>query len=244
MTRSTLARRLAVLLAIVLLAAGAAEAKLAVFTDGRVLAVTDAALVGDRIALKLPGGGELQVPATRIDRIVEDELSTDLGPPPVTPQCQATWAPEALPPDLPFVAEITAAARAANLHPWLLAALVQAESAFNPRAQSRAGARGLTQLMPAAAADRGVKDVWNPRENLRGGAEHLRAYLDRFGSLTLALAAYNAGAATVTRYEGIPPYRETRKFVRRVLRVFCPEAGTTTVGPPRHAQLGSEGDSP
>jgi len=99
---------------------------------------------------------------------------------------------------------------------------VQAESAFDPHAVSRAGAKGLTQLMPAAAADHRVKDVFDPDDNLRGGASHLRLMLDRFTSLPLALAAYNAGAAAVERYEGVPPYRETRGYVRRILAAFCP----------------------
>ena len=109
-----------------------------------------------------------------------------------------------------------------NLHPWLVAAVVQAESAFNPLAISRVGAAGLMQLMPAAAADHDVSNAFDPDENLRGGSEHLRTMLDRFESLSLALAAYNAGATTVDRYQGIPPYKETRQYVRRVLKTFCP----------------------
>ena len=77
--------------------------------------------------------------------------------------------------------------------------------------------------MPATASDRGVSDVFDPEQNLTAGAEYLRAMLDRFDSLTLALAAYNAGPATVDRYEGIPPYRETRNYVRKVTKWFCGE---------------------
>ncbi len=197
------------------------EARLAVFVDGRVMKVSDAVLEGEAIVLSLPGGGRLVVPAARIDRVVADEVE-DPGPPPQGPVCQAAWADEPLPEGLPFRAEIERAARAADLHPWLLASLVQAESAFDPRAESRAGARGLTQLMPAAAADHQVADVWDPDQNLRGGAAHLRRLIDRFGSLSLGLAAYNAGAATVERAGGVPPYRETREFVRRVSQRFCP----------------------
>ena len=76
--------------------------------------------------------------------------------------------------------------------------------------------------MPSAASDHGVNDVFDPKENLRGGADHLRLMLDRFDSLPLALAAYNAGAATVERFDGIPPYRETQEYVRRILGWFCP----------------------
>jgi soluble lytic murein transglycosylase len=79
------------------------------------------------------------------------------------------------------------------------------------------------QLMPSAAAEHGVEDVFEAAENLRGGSEHLRLMLDRFESLPLALAAYNAGASTVRRYKGIPPYKETMNYVRRVLALFCPD---------------------
>ena len=125
--------------------------------------------------------------------------------------------------DLPFREPIASAARAADLDPWLVASVVQVESLFDPKAVSRAGAAGLMQLMPAAAAEHKVRDVFDPVENLRGGAEHLRLMLDRFRSVPLALAAYNAGASTVERYDGIPPYKETRDYVRKVLRLFCPE---------------------
>ncbi len=208
---------------LVLAALTARAAGLAVFVDGRVLEVEDARLRGDRILLTLPGGGALEVPATRIDRIVRDTTPDTTGSAGagLDPACDPAWKEEPLPASLPFAAEITKAARSANLNPWLLAALVQQESAFDPRAESRAGARGLTQLMPSAAADHHVRDVWDPAENLRGGARHLRRLLDRFGDLRLALAAYNAGAATVEREGGIPPWRETRTFVRRVLESYC-----------------------
>jgi hypothetical protein len=212
---------LALLLA---LAPHGADAKLAVFVDGRHLKVEDARLEGAVIVLDLEDGASLRVPATRIDRVIADEVEDPIAPPiPGEPTCPSDWSEELLPDGLPFREAITDAARNADLHPWLVAAVVQAESAFNPGAMSRAGAAGLMQLMPAAAADRGVIDVFNPADNLRGGAAHLRAMLDRFASLTLALAAYNAGATTVERYQGVPPYAETREYVRKVLGLFCPE---------------------
>jgi len=201
-----------------------APAKLAVFVDGRVLKVADARLDGSSIVLDLSGGGTLRVPAVRIDRVVADEVEDVRGNPLGDPECAYTWAPgESLPTDLPFRDSIVAAARAADLHPWLVAAVAQTESAFDPLAVSRVGAAGLMQLMPSAAADRGVDDVFDPSQNLIGGAQHLRLMLDRFKSLSVALAAYNAGASTVDRYQGIPPYKETRQYVRTVLELFCPE---------------------
>ena len=200
-----------------------ASTELAVFVDGRVLKVDDARLDGEDIVLDLPGGGSLTVPAVRIDRVIADEVEENIATDPLgDPACPFVWSAEPLPQDLPFRDSISAAARTANLHPWLVAAVVQAESAFDPMAMSRVGAAGLMQLMPAAAADHGVNNAFDPDENLRGGSEHLRTMLDRFESLSLALAAYNAGAATVDRYQGIPPYKETRQYVRRVLKVFCP----------------------
>ncbi|MFP5235355.1 MAG: lytic transglycosylase domain-containing protein [Acidobacteriota bacterium] len=103
----------------------------------------------------------------------------------------------------------------------LLASVVKAESAGNPRAVSQAGARGLMQLMPGTAAELGVKNSFAADENVGGGSTYLDALLTRYHeNLALALAAYNAGPAAVDRYHGIPPYRETRLYVARVIREF------------------------
>ena len=101
----------------------------------------------------------------------------------------------------------------------LISVVIAVESGFNPRAVSRAGAGGLMQLMPRTAATLGVRDVFDPAENVDGGARHLRALLDRLGNnLPLALAAYNAGEQAVAQHGGIPPYPETRDYVARILR--------------------------
>jgi soluble lytic murein transglycosylase-like protein len=122
-----------------------------------------------------------------------------------------------LPADVPYGAEITAAAKKHGIDPALLAGLVKQESGFNPTAGSSAGARGLTQLMPATAAGLGVTDVLDPIQNLDGGAKYLRQQLDAFGGdVTRALAAYNAGPGAVQRYGGVPPYAETQNYVRIV----------------------------
>ena len=107
-----------------------------------------------------------------------------------------------------------------GLDPALLMAVAKAESDFDPKAVSHKGAKGLMQLMPETASDYQVEDIFDPRENLRGAAAFLRDLLNEFGDLRLALAAYNAGPEKVRRYQGIPPYPETRSYVRRVLRYY------------------------
>ena len=122
-----------------------------------------------------------------------------------------------LPADVPYGAEITAAAKKYGIDPALLAGLVKQESGFNPNAGSPAGARGLTQLMPGTAAGLGVTNVLDPAQSLDGGAKYLRDQLDAFGGdVARALAAYNAGPGAVQRYGGVPPYAETQNYVRAV----------------------------
>jgi soluble lytic murein transglycosylase-like protein len=108
-----------------------------------------------------------------------------------------------------------------NLDVDLLASVVKAESGGNARAQSRAGARGLMQLMPGTAAGLGVEDSYKPDQNVRGGSAYLDALLTRYGdNLAMALAAYNAGPAAVDKFHGLPPYHETRAYVARVIHEF------------------------
>lgn len=123
-------------------------------------------------------------------------------------------------PDPELAEAIDRHAIARDLEPRLVQALVQVESGYNRKARSNKGAIGLMQLMPGTAADLAVADPWDADQNLQGGTSYLRQMIDRFGGLDLALAAYNAGPEAVMKYGGIPPYAETRDYVRRILGLF------------------------
>jgi hypothetical protein len=117
---------------------------------------------------------------------------------------------------LPFAAQFTASAKRHGVPPALLAAVAKVESNYNPNAVSPAGARGLMQFMPATARDYGINPM-DPAQAVEGAARKLAADLRAFGSVSLALAAYNAGAGAVRQYGGIPPYAETQAYVPKVL---------------------------
>ncbi len=112
---------------------------------------------------------------------------------------------------------IHTAATAYAVDPNLIKAIIMTESSGNPKAVSYAGAKGLMQLMPATAKELGVKDCFNPEHNINGGVKYFKKLLDRFGGdVQLALAAYNAGSRKVLQYKGVPPFKATKKYIKKV----------------------------
>ncbi len=180
--------------------------------------------VGDGKMLHAPRTGEvikieeIDRPINSIKRIVTPAPTGSTGP--VTAASGLTAVPLAGDgldlAELPYSELFAAAGQRWNVDPGLLAAVARAESNFNPQAVSPVGAQGLMQFMPATAAEMGV-DPWDPASAIDGAARYLRNSLDRFGSVELAVASYNAGGGAVSRYGGIPPYRETQNYVRKVL---------------------------
>lgn len=204
------------------LTSGIAHAELVVLTGGEVIKVKAFAARGTVGELTFPEGGVMTLPMLRVERVLDDEVEEAPAPLPPAP------APAAFPlafdagqtaPATPYGELIFEAAKANALNPQLVAAVVHTESAFNARAYSNKGACGLMQLMPATGQRFGLawNDLFDAGKNLRAGAKYLRWLVDHFqGDLQKVLAAYNAGEGTVERYAGVPPYRETRAYVRRV----------------------------
>ncbi len=140
-------------------------------------------------------------------------------------------------PRLNLAQHIQDAARRAHLDPKLVEAVVHVESASNPKARSHKGAMGLMQVMPPTAEEWGIHQPFHPLDNLMGACQYLRELINRYrGDLKLALAAYNAGPHNVDRYKGIPPFKETRSYVRRVLgRYRKNKAGSLALGNPNNS---------
>ena len=130
-------------------------------------------------------------------------------------------------PDRAYDAIIAEASTEYGVDPELVRAVIRVESQFDPRAESGAGAKGLMQLMPILSRELGVQDPFNPRENIFGGVRYLSRLLDRHnGDVTLALASYNAGPRNVARYRGVPPFRETRGYVKRIRGAMAEARGS------------------
>lgn len=226
-------KTLAVALALVPASAGA---ELVVLPEGGFLKVAAYQIDGDRVRLTLPNGGRLVMALTRVERILADEIVEEPAAEPAPPAFNLRFDPAQPRPETPYGEIIYDAAERHALNPALVAAVVHAESAFDPQAVSIKGAQGLMQLMPATAQRFGLAGdaVFEPARNIDAGARYLRRLADRFDNdLARILAAYNAGEGTVQRYGGVPPYRETHGYLRRIyavlnLAVDDPAAGVGT----------------
>ena len=207
-------------------AASSHAAELVTLANGFSISCDHHAQVAGRIRLYLTVGEDNYIEFRPSDIATVEEV-----PDPPAPISSATDPPPpAADPPSGAAAKLTPAdihemlARAGldhNIDVDLLASVVKAESGGNTHAVSHAGAQGLMQLMPGTAASLGVKDSFQPEQNVRGGSAYLDSLLTKYhDNLALALAAYNAGPAAVDKYHGIPPYTETRAYVARVIHEF------------------------
>ena len=188
-----------------------AHAELVFFNTGRSMSVKGHRVDGDSLVLELRGGGEIVCEAAIVSRFAPDEV------PYPEPEAEALALPV---PSVavagPYSEIIDRVAAEQNVPVKLVRAVIQVESAYNVRARSPKGAMGLMQLMPATARQYAVADPYDPASNIEAGIKHLKSLLQRL-PVALALAAYNAGEAAVQRFNGIPPYPETRNYVSRIL---------------------------
>jgi soluble lytic murein transglycosylase-like protein len=224
-------RHLAVCASLLLALPAFARAELVLLTNGSVVKVAQVDVRGHKALLSLPSGGVLTLDLMRIERVLEDEIAPEPEAPIAAAGLRLTFDPADRAPATPFGAEIYDAARRHGVNPALLAAMARVESAFDPEAVSHAGARGLMQLMPATAARFGVAtdELFDPVRNLEASAGYVAWLTRRFaGDPTRVVAAYNAGEGAVERYGGVPRYRETQRYVEKVMGLLGAGEGPAT----------------
>jgi len=206
-----------------LMAATPVSAEIVVLSSGRTFSVKSHRDNGDLVVLTLRSGGEVTCDKSLIEKILPDEV-----PHPEPKAVETAADPDAaqtgiLDPALlgqtPYGEIIGSLSEAHGVDPMLVRALIQVESNYQPRARSNKGAMGLMQLMPATAREYKVRNPYDPAANISAGVKHLKALIDRMGAVELALAAYNAGEGAVKKFNGVPPYRETRNYVSRILAI-------------------------
>jgi hypothetical protein len=217
-------------------AASVASAELVFLKTGRSLSVKAVRYDGEQAVITLRMGGEVIFDKASIDRVEPDEVEHPEPTPEPDPNAIASAAGTQTPgtqldaraiaesplppPVIPaqFNGLVNELSKRHGVDARLVHAVITVESAYQTRARSPKGAKGLMQLMPGTARQYGVRNAYNAAANLEAGIKHLKSLLDRF-EISLALAAYNAGEATVRRFNGIPPYRETRDYVAKVMRL-------------------------
>jgi hypothetical protein len=201
-------------------------AELVVLTDASVLKVAGFEVDGDSAVLSFAKGGRMRMSILRVERVVDDEVLPEPEKSAARLERSAGDFPVAFVegqerPVAAYGDVIFAAAKKHGVNPELVVAVIKAESAFDPRAVSRKGARGLMQLMPATGRRYGVtpSELFKPERNIDAGVRYLAFLAKKFdGDLPKILAGYNAGEGSVERFGGIPPYRETQGYVKRILK--------------------------
>ena len=242
-------RKLA-LTAVLVCAALPASASIALFTDGRSMKISGYKLVeSNAIQLTFKNGGAMTMPLNRIERILDDEVIEIEKAPEVKKMIEEgvfpkrPWHYEAARGPMfrsKYDPMIIDAAKKFDVDAALISAVIKAESDFNPREVSNKGARGLMQLMPSTAERFGVRNSFDAKANIDGGVQYLRWLLDTFsGNADLAVAAYNAGEGNVWKYNGVPPFRETMTYIKRVAQTLLSVTGRAGVPVPRYTTAGS-----
>ena len=196
--------------------AAPASAEIVVLSSGGTLSVKSHKVDGESIVLTLRSRGQVTCDRALVEKIMPDEV-----PYPEPTVEAAVVAPQltarpAILEGTPYGEIIEAMSEAHGVDPMLVRALIQVESGYRPRARSPKGAMGLMQLMPSTAREYKVHNPYEPKANIEAGIKHLKGLIDKLG-VEVALAAYNAGEGAVRKFKGIPPYRETRNYVRKIL---------------------------
>ena len=212
------------------------HAELVLLSSGRTMSAAAVTFDGTQATITLRGGGQVTCDRALVVRVDPDEVpwvdpnaAVPAGSPAGTAASAATLpaiAPAVLKIPAAYEALVARLAAAHGVDARLVHAVIAVESAYQPRARSRKGARGLMQLMPATARQYGVRNAYHAPANVEAGIKHLRTLLDRFAPRE-AIAAYNAGEAAVRRFGGVPPFPETQAYVERVLAL----AGLTAAPP-------------
>jgi hypothetical protein len=195
-----------------------ASAEIVFLTSGRTLSVKSHRVEGESIILTLRGGGDVTCDKSLISKIEADEAPYPEPEPPARPTAaEGTAQDRSLLDGTPYGEIIASMSLAHGVDPMLISALIQVESGYKARARSRKGAMGLMQLMPSTAREYKVRNPFDPKANIEAGIKHLKSLIDQFEGVELGLAAYNAGPGAVQKFNGVPPYRETRNYVTRIL---------------------------
>jgi soluble lytic murein transglycosylase-like protein len=194
-----------------------ASAELIFFSEQRSMSVASHRFEGDRIIVALRGGGEMSFDRALISKIAPDELPfAEDAPTETKERALPVAASRGLAGKTAYDPIIESAATKHDVDARIVKAVIQVESAFQPRARSSKGAMGLMQLMPKTARQYKARNPYDPASNIDAGTKYLKQLLDEF-ELPLALAAYNAGEGAVRRFGGIPPYAETQAYVMKIL---------------------------